>query len=126
MKRQRQDWLPYFRALADKLRLRDWDFEILDESPGKDALASIYCVTGRKYGTIRLSETFLKDDESQQRYIATHELAHCHIALADAIAVQEIDEDHVQSYNLASEYSVDAISMAIAPFMPTPSEFFGS
>ncbi len=126
MKRQRQDWLPYFRALADKIRLRDWDFMIIDELPGNGSMASINCVDGRKFGSIRLSESFLSDTEVDQRYTATHELVHCHVALQDAIAEMEIDEDHIGPYNRASEYGVDSLAMAISQFMPLPSEVLGS
>lgn len=120
MKRTRQDFLPYVRHLADSMRLRDWDFCIADELAAVGAMASILCVSGRKLGTIRFNEAFLAEDESEQRYIVVHELTHCHCALADAIAESEIDEDHVDAYQLASEHAVDGVAMALAQFMPLP------
>jgi hypothetical protein len=118
----RLDYRPYFRALADRMGLKDWTIEVLDDSPSDSgALASIYCIEGRKVGRVRLSEDFLRDTEERRRHTAVHELAHCLHAVAMHLASRRLDAAAYGDWLLAFEYGIDATADVLAPHMPLPS-----
>ena len=109
MKLERKAWLPYFNALAARMRLAAWGFVIADEPPPSEtAMASIICWYGRFGATIRLSEMFLDTTDEDQRYICVHELVHCYQAHADQLVDDELSADRKDAWSLAAEYGVDA------------------
>jgi hypothetical protein len=122
MKITRQEWRPYYQALAARMRLGGWTFIISDEPPVGDALASINCWHGRFGATIRLSDGFLDESDEEQRYICVHELVHAWQAHADELIDGELAKGKYDAWTLASEYGVDAAAQTLAPFMPLPTE----
>jgi hypothetical protein len=122
MKITRAEWLPYYQALAARMRLGGWTFIISDEGPEGDALASINCWYGRFGATVRLSDNFLNETEEEQRYICVHELVHVWFAHADELVSDELPKGAKDAWTLASEYGVDAAAQTLAPFMPLPQE----
>lgn len=118
--RQRAEFEPYLRLLADRLHLKDWSFVLRDEAPDSaDAIAAINCAEGRKYAWCYLSESFLRSSPEDQRHTLIHELLHCHMAGADHVAARMITE-HFQLYRLHCEYAVDGLADALAPLLPLP------
>ena len=121
--RDRRDFAPYFRRLADLLALKDWRIDVLDEPPSSaDSHANVHCVYGRKWARVRLSEGFLRDTGGEQRHTACHELIHCHYAMADGIAEDGLDAKQQDAFRRALEYATDGLADAIAPLMPLPSD----
>ncbi len=121
----RLDFQPYFRAIADLLALKDWTIIVKDESPDDgDANATVNITYGRKRAIIRLSENFLKDDESDQRHTAVHELIHCHLDTHGRLAENAVAD--TKPYRLLLEIAVDGLTDAVAPFLPLPSAILGS
>jgi hypothetical protein len=121
--RDRLDYQPYFRAIADRLHLRDWRVEVTDDpTDSTNAEAQCVLVYGRKWIRIRLSEKFLRDDEDRQRHTTTHELLHAHHATADRIAEDKLPADTYPAYLQSLEYGIDGLADAIAPLLPLPSE----
>ncbi len=119
-KRDRLDYQPYFRVLADRLALKDWTVIIKDEAPDDgDANASVSVTYGRKRMRIYLSEGFLKDDECDQRHTACHELIHCHLDAYGRLA--EGAATDARPLRMLMEIAVDALADAIAPLMVLPS-----
>jgi hypothetical protein len=116
---RRARWAPYVRQLADILHLRDWRIEVYEEAPS-DSTATASCepVTGRKFGVIRLSESFLTDGKVDQRHTLTHELLHCH--LGPMTRLLEAHDTFNPAVRLAMEYCVDGLTDAIAPLLPEP------
>ena len=123
MKLERKAWLPYFEALAARMRLSAWGLVIADEAPPSEtAMASITCWYGRFGATVRLSDMFLDTTDEDQRYICVHELVHCYQAQADQLVTDELSADRKDAWSLAAEYGVDAAAQTIAQFMPLPAE----
>lgn len=122
IKRERLDFEPYLRALADLLALKDWRFVIKDENPAdRDAAASTCIWYGRKRATIRFSEEFLRESEENQRHTSAHELIHCHLDTLERLATREVESgDLIRPIRLALELAVDGLADAIAPFLPLP------
>ncbi len=122
----RKDWGPYFREIADRLRLRDWVIYMVEEAPAESNVgADTRCTKGRKHACIRLSEEFLRDPEPDQRQATVHELIHCHTAFLDHTIQQCVNERDEAVCILALEYAIDGLADAIAPLMPLPSEILG-
>lgn len=119
---RRQAFAPYFRDLADRLRLRDWTIVVKDGVPADaDALASCECVYGRKRAAIRLSDDFLDDAPEDQRHTAVHELLHCHLDDAYYFAANRMGtEAEKEAHNRFTEKAIDGLADAIAPMMPLP------
>jgi hypothetical protein len=115
---RRQRWYPYVRSLADLLRLRDWQFQINEDLPPQDAVASCAPVEGRKYAVLRFGESFLTDQPAEQRHTITHELLHCH--LGPMCRMLEAESQFPPAARLAMEYCVDGLADAVAPLLPLP------
>jgi hypothetical protein len=119
----RDRWDPYFRVLCDRLSLKDWSFRIDDAGPNNpDAAAAVYCVEGRKFARIDLSDDFLRNTEEKQRHFAVHEVLHLHDAHEGHLLGKMLTPDQFKLYVLAHEYGHDAIAEAVAVLMPLPSE----
>ena len=119
--RERQDWLPYFRAIADRICLRDWTIQIHDDPAQPGHFAEVERIQGRWVAMIKLGDSFMKDKESGQRDTAAHELIHLHLAFADDMAEMAMSKEGWESYRRFREYAVDHLASAIAPMLPLPS-----
>lgn len=121
-------WGQYARDLADKMELRDWTVNIVNEPPGNENWgASAECRYGRKFVNIRFCNEFDEWKPENQRSTMVHELLHCHFAavtqhLADArgnVGKTWVDLlDHVVKTHL--EYGIDAVADALAKSLPLP------
>lgn len=119
----RDEFGAYLKSLANLMRLGHWTLDISDKPPkNADAWASVTCWDGRFGATIYLSDGILTESPEDQRYVAIHELLHCHFAHPDKIAADDMSPVRREAWTLAMEYGVDAIAQAIAPFMPLFSE----
>ncbi len=119
----RLDYQPYFRALADRLALKDWRIEVTDEEPSdSQANLSVQPVEGRKWARLRLSEFWLRRPPEAQRLGAVHELIHVHHATEINLLKKWLSADAFAAWLMAHEYAVDGLADAIAPLMPLPSE----
>jgi hypothetical protein len=116
---RRERWQAYVRTIADALRLKDWEFDIVQQAPsGDDSIASVQPVYGRKLAILRLSEGFLNDSYVEQRHTLVHELIHCHAAPLQRLL--ESEEHMTAGARQAIEYCVDGLADAIAPLLPLP------
>lgn len=120
--RQASEFTPYFRWVFDRLGLKDWQVIVEDDPPENDAYAFVECVYGRKLALVRLSRNYLKGTEEQQRHGAAHEALHAHFTHADQAVRELAGMEHYGLYKLPMEYGVDGVAVAIAPFLPLPSE----
>lgn len=124
--REAPDFQPYFRAIFDRLGLKDWEVVIEDDPPeNPDAFANVECVYGRKLAHVSLSRNYLRSSEEKQRHGATHEALHCHHTMADQIVGKLANDGEYAYYRLAHEYGIDGVAVAVAPLMPLPSEVVG-
>jgi hypothetical protein len=120
---ERHEWEPYFRAIADRMGLKDWDVDLTDHPPTRGTSnAECYCVFGRKVIQFWLSEDFLRDPEWHQRLTVVHELLHAHYAMADEIAEDGLDPKVHFAYRQALEHGVDGIAKPFSALLPLPSE----
>lgn len=125
---RRRYWGEYARDLADRMELRDWTVNIVNEPPGHDEWgASAECRYGRKFVNIRFCNSFDEWEPDNQRSTLTHELIHCHFAgitqyLSDARGnvgktwVSQLESVIVNQL----EYGIDALADALAKSMPLP------
>jgi hypothetical protein len=120
---RKQRFSAYLRRLADALKLSDWRVEIDDRPPDSGrATAEVECVYGRRYAVVRLSERFLEQSPGEQRNSLVHELIHCHLNPAAAMALDEMGDGGAGHFRRMLEYAVDGLADAIAPHMPLPTE----
>jgi hypothetical protein len=116
---RKQRFSAYLRRLADALKLSDWRVEIDDRPPDSGrATAEVECVYGRRYAVVRLSERFLEQPPDEQRNSLVHELIHCHLNPAAAMALDEMGDGGAGHFRRMLEYAVDGLADAIAPHMP--------
>lgn len=124
-KNPRGDWAPYVRQVADQMGLRDWNFEVSHGPPchdhdGRMSMAEIEPVYGRRYAVMWLSDFFLNSSRQEQRDTIVHELVHCHCAMAQQIALDELKPSIQRQYMIGQEYAVDGLASVISRFMPLP------
>lgn len=125
--RERKDWTPYFRVIADRLALKDWQVTIKDEAPADcDHVASVATTEGRKVAGVWLSEEFLKRDGDYQRHTVVHELIHLHHAYVDHLGLRHVGDKQRELIKAGLEYMVDGLADAISPMLPLPSEVIES
>jgi len=118
---RRQAWLPYIRQIADLYGLKDWLFDVDNDSPtDKNANASVFIPLGRRYCWIRLAQEFLDETPEEQRLCIVHELTHCHINMLYGMSKDFMGEDKRGILTTLMELGVDSISVAIAKFFPLP------
>lgn len=115
----------YIRAVADKMGLRDWQFE-LDDKPVEDGKIAQTEVWGSsKTATIWLGSAFWKYGPRLQRETIVHELTHWHSDAFYMLARKMVKSLGREAYDIATdslhaqqELMVDAISAAWAREMP--------
>lgn len=118
--------LALVRRLADRMGLRDWRIEVLEEPPEDEwALASCEPLRGRRYALLRLSERWYRLAPHDQRAALVHELIHCHVASACDVVRCELPA-HLSpatyevvwaSFHRQIEYAVDGLTGVIAPLI---------
>jgi hypothetical protein len=123
MRRDRCDFRPYVRRIADLMGLRDWTFHVPDDQrpDDPDANAEIRCWRGRKHATVLFGESFLRAGEDDQRHSVVHEMVHCHFAAMGWVAQEGLSADAERGWHLVFEYGVDGVADAWAPLLPLPS-----
>jgi hypothetical protein len=113
------------------LGLSDWEVELVTGADlPDDCLARINIPTGRRTAEIKLGEEYEKSSPEEKRATLVHELLHCHFDplgdLAHRALPQTIGEAAWHVYEEASdlllEQAIDAVAVAIAPFLPVPPE----
>lgn len=126
-------WLAYIRQLADLLGLRDYEAGLLREPPeNPDAVAFIWTIPDVFNFSVRLSERFLHlTSPEEQRQMITHELLHVHLTAIDAHVrwgVKHLPADSLVDalpdlIRMDIERATDALSHAIARFLPLPIKY---
>jgi hypothetical protein len=118
----------YIRTLADQLGLRDWEIDLDEHLPDvEDAVATCWCVYGRRSATISVCERFRRLSATRQRVVIVHELLHCHFEHCSQIvredaALGSMRREEAElldaAFTRAFEYGIDATAVAIAPKFP--------
>lgn len=121
----------YTRRIADKMGLRDWEFNIVvtGDPGGPDGHKWGACCspfTGRKLAVIALHPERRDDDLGEFRDTIVHELTHCHLFAMWESCIDDLDgllddgayEVWAAGVRRSMEYGVDAIAKALAPHMP--------
>lgn len=135
--KEKKALLTYVRMIADRMGLRDWRFDVLEQEPetGKEyegtnfqASASCEPTPNQRRASLRFADDFSSKSRDEARHILVHELLHCHMA-----AVYEcgrngvLDQLSQSTYNMfmfsftqAWETAIDAIAIAWAEKLPLP------
>lgn len=114
------------RAIADELELRDWTIELAHDPCEDDLEGTADCVYGQRHLTIAVHKEFRDRPASDQRETIVHELIHAHTKVCWQMVQQDLAEligkpayyVFCDSYRRAMEYSIDALSKAVAGHMP--------
>jgi hypothetical protein len=118
---RRQRFLPYVRALADRMGLKDWEATVSDQPPrSPTAMAGVFLHYGQRRADIHLGDSFLDEPTDLQRLHLAHELVHLHFAAADGVAEDWLDTSQYAGFLRLFEYGVDAVATAWAPHLPLP------
>lgn len=122
-------WAGYVRFVADRMRLRDWSFDIAYDCDLSGSDARIDVAPNRRFGLIRLSPRFFASGTVEQRYAVIHELAHPHfhrlresIESARGLLSQSwpvVEATHAN----AIEDAAHEFTAMLAPFLPTFDEW---
>jgi hypothetical protein len=116
----------YIRDVADRIGLRDWQFDLArDVVPEKNRIAQVEVWGDSVTATMWIGESFWKYGPRMQREVVVHELIHCHTDRlyrrardvarnlgreAYMIALDSFDQQH--------EFAVDGIAAAWARMLP--------
>lgn len=125
-KRDRAELERYVRAIADELELRDWTIAIADDPCDDETEGTADCVYGQRHLTIALHRHFRERHPFDQRETIVHELIHAHTKVCWQMVQLDLAEligkpayyVFCDSFRRAMEYSIDALSKAIARHMP--------
>jgi hypothetical protein len=127
--KQFQKLTDYIRVLANRMRLADWEFQVLTEPASEESLAEIRCGEKRKVATVRVCADFFELPPEERHHALVHELIHPHLhathsAVSDLqryMGAQEYAIFH-DRFVEALEYGVDALADAFAPCLPSLDE----
>ncbi len=112
---------PYIRDLADRLCLKDWRVEVIEETVNsKHHNAEIGTICGYKDARIQLCEDFFAKGPAKQRSILCHELVHLHLAQLDDFLRPILGASQQTTYDLLREMAVDEIAHAVGAHLPMP------
>lgn len=113
----------------DLLHLANWVIDISDEPPADDCMADIAPVYGQRVAVLRIDPQWPTWDAATLHATVVHELLHLHVEHAaqvaeDAAAAVAGAAGPVvrAAVNLALEYAVDGIAVAVTPHLPAPAE----
>lgn len=120
----------YIIELASLLNLGQWTIKISPLPPeDSDALATCRVTAGQQLATIRLSPSIIATDPDEQRSCILHELIHIHLWAVGEVAEHAFPALGTTAaavfeaaHDLAVERATDALSIAIAPFFPLPTQ----
>lgn len=128
--RKRRAAQKYLRSLLPQLGLDLWEIDVMPEPLEEDglALASVVKHYGRKAAAVWFRSDFFEYTPEYQRHIAIHELLHCCFAGDECYVFDTLDKTLPEkthapiaaAYRLLHEYSIDGLSVALAPFFPLP------
>lgn len=112
--------------MADRMKLADWTFRLLNQPAAEGSFADISCAEKRKAAVVRVCPQFHEIDPDEQRHTICHELIHAHLhpihsAVTDleGILGHEAYRVFYDRFIEALEYAVDGIADAFAPTLPT-------
>lgn len=117
----------YIGTLTPHLHLLDWTVVLqTDPSEHEDCLASCDVTYGRKRLTVSLAEDFAEQKPAEIRHVLCHELVHAHLDGVDAVLLQSLPSIlGMPAWHLLRdvvhreiEIATDALSDALAPFLP--------
>lgn len=120
----------YIKLIALQLGLEGWEFTLDDKPAGEDEYANVSVVYGQRRAIICLAKDRSKWTAETARDTIVHELMHCHLEPISEISSDVLDTaagarvaavgNAAVSYVI--ERTVDAVSTAIAKFMPLPTD----
>jgi hypothetical protein len=115
------------RHYATLLDLDGWVITVADEPAPEEHLADIGPVYGQRYAVLRVGADWGTWEDTLLHSTIVHELLHLHVEHASqvaedtATAVKKTAGPVVRAaVNLALEYAVDAVAVAITPHLPPP------
>lgn len=118
----------YVRHLADLMGLRDWYLRLGDEAPeDEDWDGQCHVVYGRKVATISFRGGWEAWEPERLRWVAAHELIHCHVEPTRWSINNFKHAVGGDMYNVIYdaftddiEVAVDGMAQAWAEFLPLP------
>lgn len=118
----------YVGRLATAMGLGDWTIEVQAVPADEGNLAEIDCVYGQRHGKLFVCEGWLSLPVETQRSTLVHELMHAHVSawaqmlddLGGVLLKGREKRTLVAALHLLEEYTVDAVALAWAPFLPLP------
>lgn len=121
----------YFRELADKMGLKDWDIQFLpDEEPDTEEADASIGYTENQHAKVKVHPRFWGHPSTFQRLIAIHELAHLPCSLFDGVAEMIMKAVPAPAGGVikmameqAEEHAVESFARLLAPKMPLPPKF---
>lgn len=129
-KRQHRALQSYVEVIQERLRLRDWEVFVTPEEPENEAhLASIFTHWARRVANVSFRADFFSLAPKYQRECVIHELLHCAFAhtqhhvehvLPPLCKSAPAAQLYIETFFHAHEYSIDTLSVAIAPLCPLP------
>lgn len=122
--------MPYIRYLADRLRLRDWEFhaEIIEGDGSFDA--EVECPHNRKVGLVRLTYAYFEQSPREQKHTLIHEFLHPHFlalqthgnTLGDMLG-KLFHSAFTQGLDDHLEKGIDAVADALTDILPDIDEW---
>lgn len=126
------DFSRYVRFLADRIKLRDWSFDVEFDADLEGSLSTVELTPNRRHAVLAVGPLFFKSSEVDQRHGAVHELVHCHLQPARTFfstlkrplgkvhnTLQKNHDNHLES-------ATDDLAAAIAAGLPTLVTFLRS
>lgn len=122
--------MQYVHKVQTHLGLSHWTIRRSEHTPADDE-AAVMEFTPLQYDcAIRIGRTFWNYTPDDQRYVVCHELIHAHLrqsndameSTSDALGVAAYSV-LTKAYNTATEFAVDALARAFAPFVDLPPTF---
>ena len=114
-----QSWEPYVRQIAELMGLSHWTVRVIDRPSGDDH-ADVDRINGRYLAIIQFGSAFLRDTPEGQRDTVVHELLHCHLAMQDYVAWENLPDPLKPVFRKANEYAVDLMARAWSALLPLP------
>jgi hypothetical protein len=120
----------YVRYLADRMRLKDWSFEVEVDHDLEGSLATVRIVHRRRIACLRFSEAFFGSDEQERRHAVIHELAHAPLqSMRDRVKtlVGQMTQPAFEMFREGCDHEIETLAdewaATIAPYMLTMQEW---
>lgn len=128
---QKEVLLPYLRAVADRMGLRDWTLQVTPGPPstpreGVNTMATVEKWFGRRIAEFSFRDDITGESPESVRHIIVHEMTHLPFepighyldrTVRDLIGVHAYDP-FVEAHRLLHEEAIDHLAEVIAAFMP--------